>query len=627
MNSKKISGFSPVQKKKYSPWIILGFIFMVVLISLTFFFLLYSKTEFESQHEQSWQIQKYKEAENKLKIYVFSNSTLEDTILEELVHSYGGNDEYVIFFSLCDLKNQATIIKGKGVTLQEAWSNADNLAQDFIDKHVYNVEWLKADIVNQKSNYLTNRLPDLIAQVSGNRENFFRLGIALDDQFEYAFLEGEINGNNMIDYNDSNSLNLDNFNNYLETSAFKMQEIKSFPDRIVLFTTRGYLFDGKDCYTLHYQPDLNFGRRIINDFSKKYVEKIVESNIKLLQTLIEQDGRFVYGVYPIDDRRISGYNILRHAGTVWAMLELYGKSYVDIDPVIIESALSYLVSEIELDPDNLSNAYIVERRSNDIKLGGNALAILALTEYTKKFNDYRYLEICEKLGNGILNMMDLENGMYMHVLFFNEEGQVNFSLKDKFRTVFYDGEATFALLRLYELTGDQRFLEAAIQAVDYFILNDYIKYKDHWVAYSLNELTKYVDDQKYVEFALRNVAHNFTVFFTRPTLSHTDLELLMSTFLLYDRIIENEIKVDYLNQFDAKRFVDAIFYRAENMLNGYFYPEVAMYFKKPDSIVGAFFVRHDGFRVRIDDIQHSVAGYSLFEENYDKLLFYRNKYN
>ena len=58
------------------------------------------------------------------------------------------------------------------------------------------------------------------------------------------------------------------------------------------------------------------------------------------------------------------------------------------------------------------------------------------------------------------------------------------------------------------------------------------------------------------------------------------------------------------------------------MLDGYFYPEYAMYMENPSRILGAFMVREDGYRTRIDDVQHCIGGYYLYYKNYAKLVGY-----
>ena len=58
------------------------------------------------------------------------------------------------------------------------------------------------------------------------------------------------------------------------------------------------------------------------------------------------------------------------------------------------------------------------------------------------------------------------------------------------------------------------------------------------------------------------------------------------------------------------------------MLGGYLYPEIAMYMKVPSSVVYTFCVRHDSYRIRIDDVQHYIGGYYNFYKHFDKLNEY-----
>ena len=93
----------------------------------------------------------------------------------------------------------------------------------------------------------------------------------------------------------------------------------------------------------------------------------------------------------------------------------------------------------------------------------------------------------------------------------------------------------------------------------------------------------------------------------------------MSTFELYDRIIDQQIPAD---DFDIQSLLNTIFIRAQRQLNGFFFPEYAMYMANPNRILNTFMVRHDGYRVRIDDVQHNIGGYYLYYKNYDKMLSY-----
>lgn len=578
----------------------------------------------QAEPNSAQRLQQYDAIEQKLKGYIFADDKLAQTVNQELINSYGHNKDFIVFLSLCNAADRATVISATGATLDQAWENANIKAKAYVSEKAFNTVWLKADIVNDKKNILAADLPKIVNNKSEGFDEFFRLGIAFDNDFNTALLETEINGNKLFDYDRTRNLNLKEINKYL--SFFNRQVLEKIPETLILFTCRGYIYDGTGCYTLNYKQDYNYGRRVVEEVTGDYVDSLMVNGTRFLVNSIQADGSFTYGMYPTYDNQIPDYNILRHAGTVWSLVTQYDAAAGETHKNAIESSMRYLLGEIEYDYRAGGAAYVVERKSNEIKLGGNGIAICALADYMNTFQTDKYLELCEALGNGILNMMDRNTGKYYHVLYYGESDRSDFSRKAEYRTVYYDGEATLALAKLYGLTGDEKWLNAAKAAVENFIRRDYVQFKDHWVAYSMNEVTKYVDDARYYEFALRNANENLDKIYYRCTSYHTYMELLMATFELYDRIVEKNIHVAYMDKFDAGYFIDTIFYRADHMLNGYFYPEYAMYLKKPAKILDTFFVRHDGYRIRIDDVQHFMGGYIQYRDNYSKLLKYRGQF-
>lgn len=343
-----------------------------------------------------------------------------------------------------------------------------------------------------------------------------------------------------------------------------------------------------------------------------YAKELILNASAFLEDQIKEDGTFIYGWYPRSDSELSGYNIIRHASAIYSLLCRCRMEPSQELTSSIDRTIEYLLSQVVYKDEE--TAYLYEAKDDEIKLGGCGMAVVALTEYMDVFQTEQYADVCRKLGNGILTMLNRETGEYYHVL------NGDFSPKEEQRTVYYDGEATFALCRLYGLTGEQRWLDAAQNAVGHFIRADYAQYADHWVAYAMNEITKYITDRPdYYAFALDNVQQNLEEIYQRDTTYHTYLELLLSTFELYDRLVQGGADVE---GFDRELFLKTIYARANRMLNGYFFPEYAMYMANPQRILNAFMVRHDGCRVRIDDVQHNIGGYYLYWENYGKLVEY-----
>jgi rhamnogalacturonyl hydrolase YesR len=168
------------------------------------------------------------------------------------------------------------------------------------------------------------------------------------------------------------------------------------------------------------------------------------------------------------------------------------------------------------------------------------------------------------LANGILEMQE-PDGSYFHVL-----NASDFSRKERSRTVYYDGEAAYALAKAFALTGEEKYLAAAEKAVRHFIGNNYEAFRDHWVAYSLNEVTKHVQKQEYFDFALKNAQVNLDVIFNQKTPYHTYFELLTATFNTFKRLqnlCDSGKEPHIPDFFDELDFVRTIWKRAVYMQN------------------------------------------------------------
>ena len=536
---------------------------------------------------------------------LLKTAVLTETTAWEVGIDPAGDIGFVVFMSVCDTLERADVFCGSGDTLEAAWQAADEAAEAALKKSGREPVWVKADLV-----YISAEVAysDLSTALAKSQPGFVHYGVSFDSGFKNALLEAELNGVDIYRYGDVAGIDLESLNAYLSETGRK--KLKSLPDSCTVFQCFGWLCDEESEVHMLSSSSQNCGRRTVDLIDAAYAEELIATASDYLAGQIKEDGSFVYGYYPRFDNEIDNYNILRHAGTVWSLICRYRMTGDAELAETIDLAIEYMLSQLVYPDEN--TAYLYEAKADEIKLGGCGIAVVALTEYMDAFGTDKYLDVCRKMGNGILSLMDQENGTYYHVL------NGDFSEKEEFRTVYYDGEATFALCRLYSVTGDQVWLDAAKSAVNHFIAADYVQYRDQWVAYSMNEITKYVDDPAYYAFALRNVQENYEQI-NRETTAPVCFELLMSTFELYDRLLERGASI---GGFDDEEFLRTIYSRADRMLDGYFYPEYAMYMENPSRILGAFMVREDGYRTRIDDVQHCIGGYYLYYKNYAKLVGY-----
>ncbi|UYV36741.1 hypothetical protein N4R57_17370 [Rhodobacteraceae bacterium D3-12] len=523
-----------------------------------------------------------------------------------------------VFFSFCDGRKRAEVVNFSGQNLAEVLQQAESWVQQKNDD-ASATRWLRVDWVDQT---WTRNWQDVQQAMLQSKRNYFRYGIALDAGFKHAFLEQELNANAMLYLGakfQHAGVNEKNFTLYARKRFGQDFQLPEDGDREVeLFSTQALFFSAeRPPVTLNGfsggSEGRDTGRRFIQALDADIVENLIAQSSSFLADQVDAQGKFVYGIHPCFDREIDTYNTLRHTSTIYAMLEAWEITKSNALKAAIDRAIRLLTNNFIHQytlSDGRKVAYLRDLNS-EIKLGGNAVCLLSLVKFTELTGSKKYLELLEELALGVENMQDKATGQFVHVL-----NAHDLSVKEQFRIVYYDGEAAFGLMRLYGLTKDQRWLEAVERAFEYFIAQEHWKTNDHWLSYCVNELTLYRPDERYFQFGIKNFAGHLEFVADRITTFPTLLELMMAAHKMIGRLRLSEEHRHLLAQVEMERFYDALEKRANYLLNGFFWPEFAMFFKNPKRILGSFFIRHHSFRTRIDDVEHYLSGYVAYLSHY-----------
>ena len=530
---------------------------------------------------------------------------------ESPVQSFSAeHPESILFFVASNGRERAHVTIATGASFEESWASGVAALKGWRLKGAQTPVWLRVEAVHSIE---TLTWQNLKARLKIAKRNYFRFGLALTADFKTAMLEHELYANALLYKTDigvatANAVNLKHYGK--KRFGRELEWPVHEQDMIWRFKTRAVFTDGKETHIIEHDGR-NSGYRLVEKWDKETVTDIVETSTEYLSKQVKNDGEYHYGWFPCFDRAIPTYNALRHASSTYALLEGWEVTQERKHKRAIDRALDYLthqlIKTVEL-PDGTTAAFLIDL-GDEIKLGGNAVCILAYAKYTEITADNTYLELMEQLAAGIVFMQKPDTGQYVHILNYPD-----LSVKAEHRIIYYDGEAAFGLMRLYGITKDPRWLASVEKAFDYFIEKEHWKAHDHWLSYCVNELTLYNPDPKYYTFGLDNVRDHLDFVLTRITTFPTLLELMMAAQRMIERMQNNASVAHLLDNFDVDKFYRALEYRARYLLNGFFYPEVAMFFQNPARILGGFFIRHHTFRVRIDDVEHYLSGYVAYRK-------------
>jgi len=213
----------------------------------------------------------------------------------------------------------------------------------------------------------------------------------------------------------------------------------------------------------------------------------------------QKDGKFTYTVNLNPRIRPgSGYNMLRHAGAIYA-LAMYDQEYPNEKTrrAIIRAA-GFLKDKAIAplpDRDDLLAVWSYPRiiggdKPVQAKLGGTGLGLVALLSLEKIEPGSTPLEDLRRMGRFLLYMQKKDGGFYSKYI--PSQG----GRDDSWTSLYYPGEATLGLLMLYELDPALEWLQAAADSVAYLARTRSGKRlveADHWALLATARLLPHYD--------------------------------------------------------------------------------------------------------------------------------------
>jgi hypothetical protein len=224
------------------------------------------------------------------------------------------------------------------------------------------------------------------------------------------------------------------------------------------------------------------------------VQRAMNRSAGYLVRRVEDDGMFEYRTNMDPTIEVTErYNILRHAGTLYAMSTYYQLQPDDDMRSAIERAGSYLRDE-SIHPVPGEDAMLavwsepeVNRSGEPLraKLGGTGLGLVALLSIEKLHPGFTPLSDLQALGRFIVFMQKGDGSFYSKYI--PSLG----GRWDEWQSLYYPGEAALGLLMLYEKDPSDVWIESAADALAYLARsrkNSTDIPADHWALLATEKM-------------------------------------------------------------------------------------------------------------------------------------------
>lgn len=328
---------------------------------------------------------------------------------------------------------------------------------------------------------------------------------------------------------------------------------------------------------------------------------------------LRADGEFDYRYQAKWDEVDSGYNLLRHAGTAYSLFELYAETGDERYLAAGSRALEWLEQHFrEPKPEHAETGFLsVMSHDEEAKLGGAALATLAMLRYQQATGDERWLPTMRRLALFMRFMQD-DEGQFESKYFYGPPDP------EPFVSIYYPGEAVLALARLSRVDPEGPWLETSMDGAGWLMgVRDLGKTMDqlphdHWLLMGLEELYDLSDEGRTFYLHGRRIAAGILraqrerahypdwvgTYYTPPrsTPTATRSEALVAMTRMARRTGD-----------DDRPYLEALRRAAGFQLRTQLAEESLLYLPRPDLARGGFRRDLDNWEVRIDYVQHNLS--------------------
>jgi len=349
---------------------------------------------------------------------------------------------------------------------------------------------------------------------------------------------------------------------------------------------------------------------------------LLRARIKMAADYLKREtsanGRLTYDYKASWDKDVGGYNILRHAGTVYSMFQA---QRLQPDPELLDAgrrAVHFYLSRMREDADH-PGEWFVKWKKRRAKLGGVGLGLCMLVEFEKASPGSVAPARLEGMARHIERMQNPDGSFES---FFRYDDRAPSSRK----SIYYSGEAILGLVRLHQLSGDQHWLDVAVRGADYLVNKRWVSLglrlyipPDAWLLQALEEMDRVAPDPRRAEYALAigEVIAGIKLMDpedTPPDLLGAGLSGLQrlphaATAGSFGEALTAAARLEERVRPGEQRFRRFALYNARFQLRHQFTETNSYYLPNPARALGGFRMSPDFAEIRNDHVQHNLSGF------------------